>query len=169
MRNPKESTLFVAAFCIDNFTTRADILKRKDDGSWHMIEVKSSVNGKQKFIDDMAYTAMIIERAGFNIAMVSLLLISKAFRLGMSSEKLFVEIDHTDTVKARIEKFKPVCAELETVSWPAYCLDFETVMTAIPLFPDIAPYTQLPTQYSILSKQSSERIITFLILMAAHQ
>lgn len=242
MRNQKESTLFEAAFRIDNFTTRADILMRNNDGRWHMIEVKSSVNGKQKFIDDMAYTAMIIERAGYNIATVSLLLISKEFRLGMPSEKLFVEIDHTDTVKARIVEFKPVCAELEeltgmrekpepklrfecrscelfkdctgqgienhifdlprlnqarfealtesgivciedippglpltgnqvrakecvqlkkpqiearlkteleTVSWPAYYLDFETVMTAIPLYPDIAPYTQLPTQYSI--------------------
>lgn len=35
------------------------------------------------------------------------------------------------------------------MSWPAYYLDFETVMTAIPLYPDIAPYTQIPTQYSI--------------------
>jgi hypothetical protein len=38
---------------------------------------------------------------------------------------------------------------LASVLWPAYYLDFETVMTAIPLYPDIAPYTQLPTQYSI--------------------
>lgn len=39
--------------------------------------------------------------------------------------------------------------ELENVSWPAFFLDFETVMTTIPLYPDIAPYTQIPTQYSI--------------------
>ncbi len=39
--------------------------------------------------------------------------------------------------------------ELETIEWPAYYLDFETMMTAIPLYPDIAPYTQLPTQYSV--------------------
>jgi hypothetical protein len=38
---------------------------------------------------------------------------------------------------------------LESISFPAYYLDFETVMTAIPLYPDIAPYTQIPTQYSI--------------------
>lgn len=39
--------------------------------------------------------------------------------------------------------------ELETIEWPAYYLDFETMMTAIPLYPDIAPYTQIPTQYSV--------------------
>ncbi|MCK4886362.1 MAG: DUF2779 domain-containing protein [Planctomycetes bacterium] len=38
---------------------------------------------------------------------------------------------------------------LEKIVYPAYYLDFETVMTAIPLYPNIAPYTQIPTQYSI--------------------
>lgn len=38
---------------------------------------------------------------------------------------------------------------VNSVEWPAYYLDFETVMTAIPLYPGVAPYTQIPTQYSI--------------------
>ena len=38
---------------------------------------------------------------------------------------------------------------LAEISWPAAYLDFETVSTAIPLFPDTPPYTQIPTQYSI--------------------
>ena len=40
-------------------------------------------------------------------------------------------------------------SELAAIEFPAYYLDFETVMTALPLYPDIAPYTQIPTQYSI--------------------
>jgi hypothetical protein len=39
--------------------------------------------------------------------------------------------------------------ELDQIKWPAFYLDFETTMTAIPLYPNIAPYTQLVTQYSI--------------------
>ncbi len=39
--------------------------------------------------------------------------------------------------------------ELDQIKWPAFYLDFETTMTAIPLYPDTAPYTQLVTQYSI--------------------
>ena len=39
--------------------------------------------------------------------------------------------------------------ELEEVVWPAYYLDFETVMTAVPLYPDIKPHEQVLTQYSI--------------------
>ena len=39
--------------------------------------------------------------------------------------------------------------KLEEIHWPAYYLDFETTMTAIPLFDNLAPYEKFPTQYSI--------------------
>ena len=39
--------------------------------------------------------------------------------------------------------------ELEQLVYPLYFLDFETVTTAIPLYEDISPYTQIPTQYSL--------------------
>ncbi len=38
---------------------------------------------------------------------------------------------------------------LECIEWPAFYLDFETTMTAIPLFPDTLPYQQIVTQYSV--------------------
>ena len=38
---------------------------------------------------------------------------------------------------------------LNEVRWPAHYLDFETIMTALPLYPEMAPYNQIPTQYSI--------------------
>lgn len=239
--NPNILIIFEATFSIDNFVAKADILKRKSDG-WHMIEVKSNVNNKDEFIDDMAYTTMVIEHSGLNISNVSLMLISKDFQLGMENKKLFAEIDHTDNVIKRVEELKrywtqieeitrksekpelnllyechkcklfkdcmgkniehhifelphlsksnfekltqlgincienipdkfpltenqervKICVqakkpfvgnklknELESISWPAFYLDFETVSTAIPLYPDIFPYTKLLTQYSI--------------------
>ncbi len=251
MDDPNTSAIFEGTFLIDGFAAKADVLKRKDDG-WHLIEVKSSVNDKEEFIDDMAYTAMVIDRCDFEISAVSLVLVSKDFRLGMKNEQLFVEIDHTDEVLDRVEEFKlfwkPIeeitrrsvkpepalrfncrkcglfkecvgrdienhvfdiprltqskfdklmesgiiriedmpdgfpltenqgrvrnCvqtekpfvgdrlkSELGSISWPAYYLDFETVMTAIPLYPDIAPYTQISTQYSIHKCSESGRII----------
>ena len=39
--------------------------------------------------------------------------------------------------------------DLRQVRWPAHYLDFETVMTAMPLFADIASYEQVPIQYSL--------------------
>ena len=242
MNKPSLTTILEATFFVGDYATKADILKRKSDG-WHLFEVKSGVNEKPEHIDDMAYTTMVFQKAGYKISAVSLLLISKDYRLGMKDEDLFVEIDYTDKVLARSIEFlailfdyvksvtsaptKPTpelrreckacplfrdcvgkdiinhvleiprltqtkfdqlkelditCIEdipdefpltdnqsrvrncvisqqpsvndqlksdLSGIMWPAYYLDFETVMTAIPLFPDIAPYTQLPTQYSL--------------------
>jgi predicted RecB family nuclease len=241
MEDPNIPIIFEGAFLVDNFAARADILMREKDG-WHIIEVKSGASDKKEFIDDMAYTAMVIESSGLNVSCVSLFFISKDYRLGMEDEKLFVRTEHTQTVLKRVKEFitfwkkieritgtsvKPepklllgcrkcklfteclggnienhifdlprlnqarfmeltdsgiVCIEdipdefsltekqaiirncvktkkpfvkktlkrhLHAVSWPAYYLDFETVITAIPLYPDIAPYIQIPTQYHI--------------------
>jgi len=38
---------------------------------------------------------------------------------------------------------------LNSIVFPAYYLDFETVRTAIPLYANIAPYAQIPIQYSL--------------------
>ena len=38
---------------------------------------------------------------------------------------------------------------LNAIQWPAHYLDFESMMTAVPLYLETAPYTQVPTQYSI--------------------
>ena len=39
--------------------------------------------------------------------------------------------------------------DLTRVAWPATYLDFETVATAIPLYPWVAPYGQVTTQFSV--------------------
>ncbi len=241
INNSNVSVIFEAAFLVGDCVARADILRREGRG-WRMIEVKSSVNDKEEFIDDMAYTVMVSSQSGLDISGVSLMLISRDFRLGMKPENLFLEIDHTNEVLDRVdtlgmhrecvetmtrdsekpeptptyecrgcELFKECVArdidnhvfeiprlgkakfdkladmqvfrirdmpdgfpltenqrrvtdcvktgnpflgdglkqELEAISWPAFYLDFETTMTAVPLYPDIAPYTQIPTQYSI--------------------
>ncbi|MFH1006646.1 MAG: DUF2779 domain-containing protein [Candidatus Latescibacterota bacterium] len=241
MADSRVSILFEAAFQAGNFAARADILMRAEDG-WRMIEVKSSVSDKPEHLDDMAYTAMVMGRFGFELSKVSLLLISREFRLGMSNEALFVEMDHTDEVLERAESFKLLADDLDTLTggeekpraelalscrkcalfktcqgkdienhifdiprlsaskfdklfqesilrieeipatfpltenqqrvrvgvvsnapivskdlgraleailYPACYLDFETFMTAIPLYPDLAPYAQVPIQYSL--------------------
>lgn len=242
INDPKISEIFEGTFSVGNYVTKADVLRRKINGDWHLIEVKSSVNDKAQFIDDMAYTTMVIKHSGFSVSNVSIMLMSRDFRLGMENEDLFVEIEHTDEVLARVELFETVmdeiarvtgnenipetdlrfeckkcslfkechgnnienhifdiprlskskfdrfkesdivCIEdipdsfpltanqnrvkvcvqsgqpyvssnlratLDEISWPTFFFDFETVKTALPLYPDIAPHTQILTQYSI--------------------
>ena len=234
-------TVLDGAFSTKGFAARADILKREKNG-WHLIEVKSSINDKEEFIDDMGYTGMVLHDCDIKLTKLSLLLISKDFRLGMPISSLFIEIDHTSDVLDRVKEFNSIKTEidrrtsaplkpkseflyacrdcdmfktcvgekinhpifeiprlgepkfnelkskgifriedipkgfpltenqaivkdsvqkkapfvadtlksdLDKVVWPAYYLDFETVMTAIPLYPDIAPFTQIPSQFSI--------------------
>ena len=102
------SVIFSAFFQIDNFRTKSDILIRKADDDWHMTEVKSSVNDKPEFIDDMAYTTMVLRSCGLNVSSISLLLVSKDFRLGMDNKDLFIEIDHTEEVLQKVEEFEPL-------------------------------------------------------------
>ena len=241
MADPAVTTIFEAYFLVGQFVARADVLVRKKDG-WHMLEVKSSASEKKEYVDDMAYTTMLMQDSGIDVTEVSLVIISKDFRLGMDNERLFNIIDYTSDVLHRAEELKvmrqtvneltsvPVqpevplkleckkcprfrehmsgnvanhifdlprlsgkkfrdlagmgiteienipseflltaqqemvrmsvnsgevlagsslASELERLSWPVYYLDFETVMTAIPLYHGIAPYTQIPFQYSI--------------------
>lgn len=234
-------TIYEGAFLAGDFAARADILRRMK-GGWHLLEVKSSCNDRPEFIDDMAYTAMVLQQAGLDIRKVSIVLVSKDYRLGMRDRDLFTRTDHTDEVlelaadfvsespeikrllslsrspRKRLSfecrrceiwrdcvgkgignhifelprlsrsKFEQLCdlgisgieeipanfsltqhqaavrkalrkkgpvvgdglrKQLRRIAWPAHYLDFETVMTAIPLYQDVAPFAQIPTQYSI--------------------
>ncbi|MBU7023018.1 MAG: hypothetical protein HXS40_02535, partial [Theionarchaea archaeon] len=97
MHDSDTSVIFEGTFFYEGITARADILEREEDG-WHLFEVKSSTNDKKEFIDDMAYTYLVIHLCGYKISRVSLLLVNKEFRLGMPHETLFTETDHTQEV-----------------------------------------------------------------------
>ncbi|MEQ8192810.1 MAG: DUF2779 domain-containing protein, partial [Candidatus Eremiobacterota bacterium] len=249
--DPDTKAIFEGAFIYKSFVARADILLRNNNG-WKMIEVKSSINDKGEFIQDMAYTAMIMELAGLNVSHISLMHLSENFQLGMAKKDLFLEEDHTEEVQEKVKEFKtllekiqeitdsPVKPEadliftcrkcyllkkctgkdiknhifdlsrlsqskfdklkalgitsienipdnfpltdtqlriakcvksqkpfigeglkraLENINSPYYYLDFETVMTAFPLYRNITPYETIPTQFSIHKTSSPANII----------
>lgn len=60
-----------------------------------------------------------------------------------------------DRVRKAVASGKPSISKnglasfLRDVEWPAYYLDFETVKSAIPLFPGVGPHEQIVTQYSL--------------------
>lgn len=239
--NPRTRVIFEATFLAGSYIAKADILVR-DARSWELIEVKSSVVAKEEFIDDIAYTTLVAQAAGFSPSSIRLTLIDRHYRLGMPDERLFVKADMTEQVLARVCEFRAVFDHIDPVTitpdepvpeltynckkceyfgeclgegieshifdiprikqeaieqliasgitcihdipdsfplsdnqkrvvecvkcgtmqidpvlhkklakirWPAFYLDFETMMTAIPLWPDIAPYEQIPIQYSL--------------------
>ncbi|MBN1127115.1 MAG: DUF2779 domain-containing protein [Sedimentisphaerales bacterium] len=242
IRNPNTQVLFEAVFMVYEGITRADIIKRQRVG-WWLYKIKSSVNNKDEYLDDLAYTAMIALQAGLKIIGCSLLLLSPNYRLGLPVKDLFQEIsltletfqkakefwleydrvlhilqrttkphpelrwecqnclyfpacmgqgiensifdlpqlNHTkfchfreqdiqtidqipedfilthtqQRIREAIKEGRPyldrngLTKALEQISFPLYFLDFETVSTAIPLYPDITPRARVPFQYSL--------------------
>ncbi|MBU7035995.1 MAG: hypothetical protein HXS49_12455, partial [Theionarchaea archaeon] len=112
MNDPGQSILFEGTFSSNGLTTRADILKREERG-WHLIEVKSNVNDKKEFIDDMAYTYLVVSQCGYMISRVSLMLLNRQYRLGMPDEDLFVETDYTTNVLEKVKEFESCWQSLE--------------------------------------------------------
>ena len=101
-------TIFEAAFSAGVFTAKADVLNRNADG-WDVIEVKSSFSNSKKaatdYVDDLAYTVMVLRRAGITVKMSVLLLLSREYRYGDQVNKLFTQLDKTDDVNARAKTF----------------------------------------------------------------
>ncbi len=67
------SCLFEAAFTYDDLFVRPDVLVRLDDGSCHLIEVKSSTGMKPEHVTDAAVQRWVLEGAGLAVSRVSLL------------------------------------------------------------------------------------------------
>jgi predicted RecB family nuclease len=101
-------TLFEATFNGAPFVARADIMTRQN-GAWHVLEVKSSFSDTSRLVDlvdDLAYTVFVLKRAGQRIAKASLVVLARSFRFGDSSDQLFQTIDKTEEVEICIAKYE---------------------------------------------------------------
>lgn len=58
--------------------------------------------------------------------------------------------------------------ELDKIAFPVYYLDFESVMTIYPLYNNVAPHTQIVTQYSIHKCDSVAHILDHFEYIADH-
>jgi len=96
MADPNVLTIFEAAVLVDGYAAKADVLRRQG-GAWELIEVKASVNEHDEFTDDMAYTAMVLQRAVVAISKASLMLLNRHYRLGMTDADLFAKLKDLTT------------------------------------------------------------------------
>ncbi len=68
MSDPSLPAIFEAAFLFEDVRVRADILERRDDGRWNLIEVKSSTSVKGIYVLDVALQYHVLQGAGLEIA-----------------------------------------------------------------------------------------------------
>jgi predicted RecB family nuclease len=246
--NRKVPAIFEGVFEHDGVLVRVDVLHRRRDGRWRLIEVKSSTSVKEEHLDDVAIQYRVLSRCGLDVGTCCLAHVNRSFvfrggsidpwrffrirnvtrqvvklqpkltfqlraaftvlsmpqapdiapgkhcvspvtceffdrcnpprpddhigylpRLHASAEEeleeMGVESIHDipndyplserqrracTSVQTGEAWFHPeLGAALESSRYPLYFMDFESVNPAVPRFPDMRPYDQLPFQWSV--------------------
>lgn len=108
------SAIFEGAFVYKNLLIRVDILKNNTDGTWDLIEVKSTTHVKKQHLDDVAFQLYVLEKNGLKIKNVILSHINKAVRFPNLND-FFIDHDLTEMardeaalIEVNIEKFTKV-------------------------------------------------------------
>lgn len=68
---------------------------------------------------------------------------------GITNEKQLRQMEYSLTEKGTYLDKEGIRAFLDTLSYPLYFLDFETMQLPVPQFPGTKPYQQIPFQYSL--------------------
>jgi predicted RecB family nuclease len=66
--NPEVPAIFEAAFENGGVFVRVDILHRRRDGRWRLIEVKLTADLKEQHLDDVAIQYRVVSRSGLDLA-----------------------------------------------------------------------------------------------------
>jgi predicted RecB family nuclease len=67
MQNPEVPAIFEGAFEHRNVFVRVDLLHRRPDNRWRLIEVKSSTDIKDHYLDDVAIQHRVVTRSGIDV------------------------------------------------------------------------------------------------------
>lgn len=127
--NPDVSALFEAVFEHQNVLVKVDILHRRRDGRWRLIEVKSTTDAKDHHLEDVAIQYRVVSRYGLDVASVCLAHVNRGYVFdGQSIDaKRFFKIRN---LTRRVAKLQPKLA---------FQLRSEFTILSKPEAPDIAP------------------------------
>lgn len=98
------STLFEPAFQFKRVQCRVDVLQRIPGGGWRLIEVKSSAEVKDEYVDDAAVQYWILRGCKIDVRDVCILFLNTEYVRGkrLSVKRLFVEQSVWDEVQKRV-------------------------------------------------------------------
>jgi predicted RecB family nuclease len=120
--NPEVPAIFEAAFENGGVYVRVDILHRRRDGRWRLIEVKSTASPKEEHLDDVAIQHRVVSRCGLDLASSCLAHVNRnyVFQGGSIDVRRFFKIRN---LTRRIERLLPkltfqLRAELTVLSMP---------------------------------------------------
>jgi predicted RecB family nuclease len=77
--NPDIPAIFEGAFESDGVFVRVDILHRRTDGRWRLIEVKSSASVKEEHAEDVAIQYHVVSNCGVDVASCHLATVNRQY------------------------------------------------------------------------------------------
>ena len=86
-----------AAFCYEQCRVLSDVVERQADGTWHLIEVKSSTRVKDEHYPDLAYQKWVMEQSGYPVSRCSVIHADKQ-GIWPDVPSVFKQVDVTDEV-----------------------------------------------------------------------
>ena len=96
-------TILEATFRHGQLRVLSDVVERLEDGSWHLIEVKSSTSAKAEHIPDLAYQRYVMEANGYPVSRCSVLHANTAGHWP-DIDSYFSEVDVTAAVASRLSQ-----------------------------------------------------------------
>lgn len=111
--------IFEATFSCDNAYAQADVLVPVDGGAWDVVEVKSSTEVKDVYLNDLAFQVRLYEAAGLKINRCFIMHVNNQYvREGeLDVEQLLIKEDVTEAVRALVHDVRPnMDRMLETIS-----------------------------------------------------
>ena len=127
--NPEIPALFEAAFEHDGVVVRVDVLHRRRDGRWRLIEVKSSASLKEEHLDDVGIQYRVVSRSGLDLATVNLAHVNRDYVFDGDSidPRRFFKIRN---LTRRVQRLQPKLT---------FQLRSQFTVLGMPKAPDIAP------------------------------
>jgi predicted RecB family nuclease len=127
--NPEVPAIFEAAFENGGVLIRVDILHRRRDGRWRLIEVKSTASPKEEHLDDVAIQHRVVSRCGLDLASSCLAHVNRSyvFQGGSIDVRRFFKIRN---LTRRVQRLQPKLT---------FQLRSELRVLVMPKAPDIPP------------------------------
>jgi Domain of unknown function(DUF2779) len=127
--NPEIPALFEAAFEHDGVVVRVDVLHRRRDGRWRLVEVKSSTSVKGEHLDDVGIQSRVVSRCGVDLVSVCLAHINRNYVFDGG----FIDV-------RRLFKIRNLTRQVQRLQ-PKLTFQLRAAFTVLsmPKAPDIAP------------------------------
>jgi predicted RecB family nuclease len=127
--NPAVPAIFEGVFEHDGVLVRVDVLHRRRDGRWRLVEVKSSTSVKEEHVDDVGIQYRVLSRSGLDVASCCLAHVNRnyVFQGGIVDPWRFFRIRN---VIRQVERLQPKLT---------FQLRAAFTVLSTPKAPDIAP------------------------------